>query len=74
MQLKINGEELGRRFRDHYVRGVRRLIKAGVLQVEDSVEVNKILSEVEVQDWVVYIQPPPQASSDPADVVKYLAR
>ena len=70
----VDNKELGRRFRDHYVRGVRRLIKAGVLQVEDLVEVNQILSDVAARDWVVYIQPPPQASSDPADVVKYLAR
>ena len=25
-------------------------------------------------DWVVYIQPPPTEASDPADVLKYLAR
>ena len=25
-------------------------------------------------DWVVYIQPPPKDTSDPADVLKYLAR
>lgn len=70
----VDNKELGRRFRDHYVTGVKQLIKAGRLQVEDPVEVDKILSEVAARDWVVYIQPPPQASSDPADIVKYLAR
>ena len=54
--------------------GVRRLIKAGVLQVEDLAELITILDDVQVCDWVVYIQPPPQATSDPADVLKYLAR
>jgi hypothetical protein len=70
----IDNKELGRRFRDHYIRGVRRLLKAGELQVEALIAINKILSEVEACDWVVYIEPPPKASSDPADVVKYLAR
>ena len=70
----VDNAELGRRFRDRYVRGVRRLIKAGVLQVEDLAELITILDDVQVCDWVVYIQPPPQATSDPADVLKYLAR
>jgi hypothetical protein len=70
----VDNKELGRKFRDLYTRGVKRLIKAGVLQTEDLTAVNRILSEVETCDWVVYIQPPPQASSDPADIVKYLAR
>jgi hypothetical protein len=33
-----------------------------------------MLADVATQDWVVFIQPPPQAASDPADVLKYLAR
>ena len=70
----VDNAELGRRFRDRYVRGVRRLIKAGVLQIEDPAELITILDDVQACDWVVYIQPPPQETSDPADVLKYLAR
>jgi hypothetical protein len=70
----VDNKELSRRFRDHYLRGVRRLIKTGKLQIEDPQALEKLLSEVEACDWVVYIQPPPKASSDPADIVKYLAR
>ncbi|MDA1056086.1 MAG: transposase, partial [Planctomycetota bacterium] len=70
----VDNKELGRRFRDRYVRGVRRLIKAGVLQVEDSAELITILEDMQACDWVVYIQPPPKDTSDPADVLKYLAR
>ena len=70
----VDNKELGRRFRDRYVRGVRRLIKAGVLQVEDPAELIAILADVQACDWVVYIQPPPQETSDPEDVLKYLAR
>ena len=70
----VDNTALGRRFRDSYLRGVRRLIKAGTLAIEDLAEINTILDDVATSDWVVYIQPPPKDSSDPADVLKYLAR
>lgn len=70
----MDNKTLGRRFRDHYVRGVRRLLKAGDLKIEDLSSVHAILDQVEAHDWVVYIQPPSKAASDPVDVVKYLAR
>lgn len=70
----VDNAELGRRFRDSYVRGVRRLIQAGVLEIEDLAQINTILAEVQACDWVVFIQPPPKDTSDPADVLKYLAR
>jgi len=70
----VDNQELGRRFRDSYVRGVRRLIKAGVLEIDDLAQINTVLDEVQACDWVVYIQPPPKDTSDPEDVLKYLAR
>jgi hypothetical protein len=70
----VDNKRLGRRFRDHYVSGVRRLIATEQLQVEDRAALQKLLKEVSECDWVVFIQPPPKASSDPTDVLKYLAR
>ena len=70
----VDNQELGRRFRDSYLRGVRRLIQAGMLEIDDPAELITILAEVQACDWVVYIQPPPKDTSDPADVLKYLAR
>jgi hypothetical protein len=70
----VDNKELGRCFRDSYVCGVRRLINAGKLEVEDPAELIAILDDVQVCDWVVYIQPPPKETSDPEDVLKYLAR
>jgi hypothetical protein len=69
----VDNKELGRRFRDRYVCGVRRLIKAGVLQCDASA-LDSLLSTLCSSPWVVYIQPPPKATSDPEDVLKYLAR
>ena len=48
--------------------------RAGVLQIDDPAELIAILDDVQACDWVVYIQPPPKDTSDPADVLKYLAR
>jgi hypothetical protein len=70
----VDYQELSRCFRDRYVRGIKRLIKAGKLQIDDPQAVEQLLGEVQACEWVVYIQPPPNASSDPADIVKYLAR
>jgi len=72
--------ELGRAFRKHYVRGLRRLLRQGKLQIGGSVEFlndlaerEKWLSKLEQTDWNVFIEGPPQGKSDPANVVKYLA-
>ena len=70
----VDNEALGRRFRNRFVDGVRRLIKAGVLKVDDFASVDTILGQVQACDWVVYIQQPPKHTSDPEDVLKYLAR
>jgi hypothetical protein len=70
----VDNKALGRRFRDSYVRGLRRLLQAGQLEIDDAAQLKTILAEVATRDWVVYIQPPPKDSSDPEDVLKYLAR
>lgn len=70
----VDNTELGRAFRDQYISGVRRLIKSGELKVQELTELEKLLSTLQDRDWVVFIQPPPTDVSDPADVVKYLAR
>ena len=50
----MDNAESGRRFRDRYVRGVRRLIQAGVLEIEDPAELITILDDVQACDRVVY--------------------
>jgi hypothetical protein len=70
----VDVHDLGRRFRDGYLRGVRRLLKAGQLTIRDHAEVGALVDELQARDWVVHIQPPPRDTSDPADVLKYLAR
>jgi len=69
----VDNQDLGRRFRDRYLKGIRNLIKIGKLNVEDQVALDAILSDVSTRDWVVYIEPPPRDDSDPTHVIKYLA-
>lgn len=72
--------KLGRSFRDHYLRGLKRLLAAGKLELAGSVSFlndaaarTEWFKELESIDWNVFIQGPPAGKSDPAQVVKYLA-
>lgn len=72
--LLVDYERLGHEFRDQYLAGVRRLLKAGKLKVQDHAELERLLSELSVIDWAVFIQPPPKQHSRAEHVVRYLAR
>ena len=72
---------LGREFRRHYLRGLRRLLENGQLKLGGRVDfLREIharqtwLHQLEAIDWNVFIQGPPKGKSDPTNVVKYLAR
>jgi hypothetical protein len=72
--------KLGREFRKHYVRGLKRLLRQGKLKLGGSVDFLKNthqrhawLEGLEATDWNVFIQGPPHGRSDPTQVVKYLA-
>ena len=68
-------------FRDAYLHGLKRLLRQGKLKLGGSVAWlqcgaarKRWLDELEATDWNVFIEGPPQGSSDPRNVVKYLAR
>lgn len=73
--------ELGRKFREHYIDGLRRLVRRGKLRLEgeffelqEPTQREAWLKELEATDWNVFVQGPPHGKSRPADVLKYLAR
>ena len=70
----VDNVELGDRFRDSYLRGVKALLRSGKLKVKDASAVEQLLEQLRTIDWVVFIQAPPTDLSDPANVLKYLAR
>jgi len=72
---------LGRRFREKFTEGFRRLVRRGKLRLEEEwarlrqpKELEAWLTKVTASDWNVFIEGPPHGKSDPVDVLKYLAR
>jgi hypothetical protein len=77
----VDNEELGRKFRRHYVDGLRRLVRKGNLRLEgewsrlqDPAKLEAWLDELTATDWNVFIEGPPNGKSQPGHVLKYLAR
>jgi len=73
--------QLGRTFRDRFVRGLGTLLRKGSLrlsdewsQLHDSGLRRAWLKELRQTDWNVFISGPPSGSSDPKQVLKYLTR
>ena len=68
-------------FRKQFLKGLRLLHPKNQLKLEgdwaylqDDDAFEEFLKPLESKSWVTYIQPPPTESSQPADIVKYLAR
>lgn len=77
----VDADNLRREFRDTFLTGLRRLHAKGELRLtgdwshlQDAAEFAAFLAPLETKSWVTYIQPPPTESSQPQDIVKYLAR
>ena len=77
----VDADVLRAAFRQRFLSGLKRLQAAGKLKLEgewshlrDATTFHNWLRPLQSVDWVTYIQPPPGASSNPVDVVKYLAR
>ena len=72
--LLVDYEKLGHCFRDEYLAGLKRLLAAGKLKVQDEAELLRLIHQLSSIDWAVYIQPPPKETSRAEHVVRYLAR
>lgn len=77
----VDNVKLGRAFRGHFLRGLRRLLGKGELQVEENWSFLKApaaqeqwLGELEAIDWNVFVEGPPRVESRPEHVLKYLTR
>jgi len=77
----VNADNLRVKFRTEFLAGLRQLHTNGELKLEgkwahlqNNVTFEKFLQPLERKSWVTYIQPPPTESSQPQDIVKYLAR
>lgn len=77
----LDADNLRHEFRDTFLAGLRRLHAKGELKLEgdwshlqDEAAFETFLIPLQSKQWVTYIQPPPTESSEPTDIVKYLAR
>ena len=77
----VEADDLRTEFRTQFLHGLRQLRAKGELKLEgdwshlqNAAAFETFLHPIETTSWVTYIQPPPTDSSEPADIVKYLAR
>jgi hypothetical protein len=77
----VDNQQLGQSFREHFVDGLRRLVRTGKLRLEDAwselqdpTQLEAWLEELTATDWNVFVEGPPHGESRPTDVLKYLAR
>jgi len=80
-QYLVNADALRQRFRETFLKGLKRLHRRGQLKLEgdwaplrDGSAFEEWLKPLETITWVAYIQPPPSEQSSPQQVLKYLAR
>jgi len=70
----VDNRRLGHRFRDAFLAGLDRLRQTGKLRLRETDDVQSLVQQLADRDWVVFIEPPPNASCSPEQVLKYLAR
>ena len=77
----VDADDLRHEFRKQFLKGLRLLHTKGELKLEgdwadlqDKAAFETFLAPMEAKSWVTYIEPPPTESSQPSDIVKYLAR
>jgi len=77
----VDADSLRQRFRDAFLKGLKRLHRKGELKLQgkwswlkDEATFADWLKPLEEISWVAYIEPPPYASASPEHVLKYLAR
>ena len=77
----VDADDLRHEFRKQFLKGLRLLHRKQELRLEgswshlqDKAAFETFLSPMEAKSWVTYIEPPPTESSQPSDIVKYLAR
>jgi hypothetical protein len=76
----VDNQELGHRFRDKFVAGLKNLHRRGQLRLSEHSTVCSVQSfdawvnGIAAQDWNVFIAGPPKENASPQHLSKYLAR
>ncbi|MFN9603071.1 MAG: transposase, partial [Planctomycetota bacterium] len=70
----VDNKELGREFRDLFLDRLKELVEQGKIQLEESGYLADLIGELRLQDWVAFIEGPPQPDCPPSVMLKYLTR
>lgn len=77
----VDADDLRHEFRRVFLQGLRQLHASGKLNLtkewsdlQDTEAFETFIKPLENKSWVTYIQPPPTETSQPTDIVKYLAK
>ena len=70
----VDNKELGREFRDLFLKRLSKKIEQGIIVPVDAVQIATIIKELSKIDWVIFIQGPPRRDCGGELVLKYLTR
>ena len=70
----VDNKELGRDFRDLFLSRLRRLVEQGKIKLEESGYIADLIGDLQLRDWVAFIEGPPKPDCPPSTILKYLTR
>ena len=70
----VDNKELGREFRDLFLKRLAKKIEQGIIVPADAAQIATVIKELSVIDWVIFIQGPPKRECGGELVLKYLTR
>ncbi len=70
----VDNKRLGQLFRTLFLSRLRQMVEQGKLKIDGSGYIADLLSELSDQDWVVFVEGPPDPECTPATMLKYLTK
>ena len=70
----VDNKELGREFRDLFLSRLAKLVEQGKIKLEESGYIADLIGELQLKDWVAFIEGPPKPDCPPSTILKYLTR
>lgn len=70
----VDNKRLGQLFRTLFLSRLRQMVEQGKIKIDESGYIADLLSELSDQDWVVFVEGPPDPECTPATMLKYLTK
>jgi putative sterol carrier protein len=65
----VNSKELGRDFRNLFLSRLAKLVEQEKVKVEDAGYIADLIAELQLKDWVVFIEGPPKPDCPPSHML-----